>query len=259
MRRTIEMIAGEATYTNLTTFENIEQLNKTVRHYKDIITDMDLRQDVKRNLLTIIEYIKRHSCRFFGVSYKGKRKIAADLEMSDKTITRLCKRLEVLGFIKQHAMKRSSDMQQTSNAIVIQPMKMASENENVRQEAIKMSDQENKISLKQDHLLHNTYQPAAPVSFYRRFKEFVSMTIGEDQPLISRLYGVYKAHTTVLTKYGAYESTTVEDVGYKALRASVMAMKSKRIKNLPGFYNGVLDRMLDRMTVEETIEILAES
>ena len=254
MRRTIEMIAGEATYTNLTTFEDIEQLNKTVRHYKDLIADMDLRQDVKRNLLTVIEYIKRHSCRFFGVSYKGKRKIAADLEMSDKTITRLCKRLEVLGFVKQYAMKRSSDMQQTVNAIVIQPI----EHKNVRQEATKMSDQENNISLKQDHLLHNTYQPAAPVSFYRRFKEFVSMTIGEDQPLVSRLYGVYKAHTTVLTKYGAYEQETVEHVGYKALRASVMAMKSKRINNLPGFYNGVLDRMLDRMTVEETIEILPE-
>jgi DNA-binding Lrp family transcriptional regulator len=248
------MIAGEATYTNLTTFEDIEQLNKTVRHYKDLIADMDLRQDVKRNLLTVIEYIKRHSCRFFGVSYKGKRKIAADLEMSDKTITRLCKRLEVLGFVKQYAMKRSSDMQQTVNAIVIQPI----EHKNVRQEATKMSDQENNISLKQDHLLHNTYQPAAPVSFYRRFKEFVSMTIGEDQPLVSRLYGVYKAHTTVLTKYGAYEQETVEHVGYKALRASVMAMKSKRINNLPGFYNGVLDRMLDRMTVEETIEILPE-
>jgi len=254
MRRTIEMIAGEATYTNLTTFENIEQLNKTVRHYKDIITDMDLRQDVKRNLLTIIEYIKRHSCRFFGVSYKGKRKIAADLEMSDKTITRLCKRLEALGFVKQYAMKRSSDMQQTVNAIVIQPI----EHKNVRQEATKMSDQKNNISLKQDPLLHNTYQPAAPVSFYRRFKEFVSMTIGEDQPLVSRLYGVYKAHTTVLTKYGAYEQETVEHVGYKALRASVMAMKSKRINNLPGFYNGVLDRMLDRMTVEETTGILPE-
>jgi DNA-binding Lrp family transcriptional regulator len=254
MRRTIEMIAGEATYTNLTTFENIEQLNETVRHYKDLIIDMNLRQDVKQNLLTVIEYIKRYSCRFFGVSYKGKRKIAADLEMSDKTITRLCKRLEALGFVKQYAMKRSSDMQQTVNAIVIQPI----EHKNVRQEATKMSDQENNISLKQDPLLHNTYQPAAPVSFYRRFKEFVSMTVGEDQRLTSRLYGVYKAHTTVLTKYGAYEQATVEHVGYKALRAAVMAMKSKRIKNLPGFYNGVLDRMLDRMTIEETTEILSE-
>jgi DNA-binding Lrp family transcriptional regulator len=198
MRRTIEMIAGEATYTNLTTFENIEQLNETVRHYKDIITDMNLRQDVKRNLLTVIEYIKRYSCRFFGVSYKGKRKIAADLEMSDKTITRLCKRLEALGFVKQYAMKRSSDMQQTVNAIVIQPI----EHKNVRQEAAKMSDQENNISLKQDPLLHNTYQPAAPKTFYYQFKAFIQNTIGENQSLINRLFGVYKAQTAVLVRYG---------------------------------------------------------
>ena len=257
MKKPIKIVASETVYANLSTFKNIEELNETVRYYKDQIAGMDLRQDVKRNLLTIMEYLKRHSCRFLGVSFKGKRKIAVDLQMSDRTIIRACHRLEKLGFIKQYAMKRSSDMQQTVNAIVFQPFDNGKK-QSVRQKAEEMSDQKNNISLKQDPLLHNTYQPAAPVSFYRRFKEFVSMTIGEDQPLVSRLYGVYKAHTTVLTKYGAYEQETVEHVGYKALRASVMAMKSKRINNLPGFYNGVLDRMLDRMTVEETIEILPE-
>lgn len=138
-------IANESTYSNLATFETIDHLNETVRKYKDEIAEMNLRQDVKRNLLTVLEYIKRHSCRFFGVSWKGKRKIAADLGLSDKTITRLCQRLESLGIIRQHALKRASDMQQTSNAIVIVP---PASSENVRQASEEVSDQENNISLK---------------------------------------------------------------------------------------------------------------
>jgi hypothetical protein len=265
----IEIIAGEATYANLKTFEDIEQLNVTVRHYKDMLADMALRQDVKRNLLTVIGYIKRYSCRFFGVSWRGKRKIAADLKMCDKTITRLCKRLEKLGFIKQYAMKRTSDMQQTSNAIVIQPSGFCVNNgvsaptfaekmQNVRQDTEKMSDHEYNTSLKQNPLLHKTYQPTAPLTFYRCFKEFVTMTIGDDQPLISRLFGVYRAHTTILTKYGAYAVEDVEHAGYEALKTAVMASKTKRVRSLPGFYNGVLDRFLDRLGNEESERVLAE-
>lgn len=252
MRQAIEIIAGETTYANLKTFENVEQLNETVRKYKDMIGGMDLRQDVKRNLLAVIEHIKRYSCRFFGVSWQGKRRIAADLNMSDRTIIRMCQRLEEFGFIKQHAMKRSSDMQQTSNAIVIQPL----EKESVRQEAEEVSDQKNNISLKQNNkLLNNTYQPAAPATFYGKFKSFIERTIGQDQPLISRLFGVYKSHTTILTKYGAYAAEEVEHVGYEALRAAVMATKTKRVRNLPGFYNGVLDRFLDRLTPDQVEDV----
>jgi hypothetical protein len=65
-----------------------------------------------------------------------------------------------------------------------------------------MSDQENNTSLKQNPLLHNTYQPTAPLTFYRRFKDFIEGTTGQDQRLISRLFGVYRVHTTILTKYG---------------------------------------------------------
>jgi DNA-binding Lrp family transcriptional regulator len=260
MRRAIQIIAGKETYANLTTFENIEQLNKTVRHYKDVIADMNIRQDVKRNLLTVIEYIKRYSCCFFGVSYKGKRKIAADLNMSDKTITRLCKRLESFGFIKQYAMKRSSDMQQTSNAIVIQPVPLKeSESESVRQDSAKMSDQENNIFLKQNLINNiNTYQPAAPKTFYYQFKSFIQNTIGENQSMTSRLFGVYKAHTAVLVRYGAYSKEFVEQAGYEALKTAVMATKNKKIRNLPGYFNGVLDQTLDRMVHEEAQQSLLE-
>lgn len=253
MKKNIEIIAGETAYASLTSFETVEQLNQTVRQYKDMINAMELRQDLKRNLLTVMEYLKRHSCKFFGVSFKGKRKIAADLEMSDKTITRLCKRLEVLGFIKQYAMKRSNDMQQTSNAIVIQPAKT----ENVRQKAVKMSDQKNNIFLKQNQLLNNTYS-AKSVTFYQRFRSLLENMVGQNQSLTSRLYGVYRAHSTALVKHGAFDKQDVENVAMTALQTAVMRTKKKKIHNLAGFYNGVLNKMLDRFVLEDCVRVLAE-
>jgi DNA-binding Lrp family transcriptional regulator len=252
MKKNIEIIAGETAYASLTSFETVEQLNQTVRQYKDMINAMELRQDLKRNLLTVMEYLKRHSCKFFGVSFKGKRKIAADLEMSDKTITRLCKRLEVLGFIKQYAMKRSNDMQQTSNAIVIQPAKT----ENVRQKAVKMSDQKNNIFLKQNQLLNNTYS-AKSVTFYQRFRNLLENMVGQNQSLTSRLYGVYRAHSTALVKHGAFDKQDVENVAITALHTAVMRTKKKKIRNLAGFYNGVLNKMLDRFVLEDCVRVLA--
>jgi DNA-binding Lrp family transcriptional regulator len=253
MKKNIEIIAGETAYASLTSFETIDQLNQTVHQYKDMINAMELRQDLKRNLLTVMEYLKRHSCKFFGVSFKGKRKIAADLEMSDKTITRLCKRLEVLGFIKQYAMKRSSDMQQTSNAIVIQPAKT----ENVRQKAVKMSDQKNNIFLKQNQLLNNTYS-AKSVTFYQRFRNLVENMIGQNQSLVSRLYGVYRAHSTALIKHGAFDKQDVENISMTALHTAIIRTKTKKIRNLAGFYNGVLNKMLDRFVLEDCTRVLGE-
>lgn len=144
-KQRIDIIAGHDTYKNLTTFESVEALNVAVRTYRDDINGLQLRKDVTRNMLRLLDYIKRHSCRYFGVSWKGKRKVAAELCLSDKTVTRLCQRLESLGIIKQYEMKRASNQNQTSNAIVIQAPIVAT----VGQADGKMSDHENKTSLKQ--------------------------------------------------------------------------------------------------------------
>src|SRR5690606_22154262 len=84
--------------------------------------------------------------------------------------------------------------------------------------------------------------------FYARFKAFIGSTIGKDsQRLVSRLYGVYLSHSTPLLRANAFDKTDVEQAGYNALHAALMAMKSKNIRNVVGYYNGVLDRMLDRL------------
>ncbi|WP_242291476.1 helix-turn-helix domain-containing protein [Bacillus cereus group sp. BfR-BA-01356] len=116
-KKRITIIAGNETYENLSTFKTIDELNKTVRAYKEKFADQ-----LNKTQLAVLIHLHTHSAKFFGVSFKTKKKIAEALQISRRTVIRVCLHLESLGIIKQLEMKRKSDMRQTSNAIVIQPI-----------------------------------------------------------------------------------------------------------------------------------------
>ncbi|MEB9620697.1 cytosolic protein [Bacillus thuringiensis serovar iberica] len=122
MKKKINVIATKETFHNLSTFKEVEELNKTIRAYRDNIRMSIKRTDVQFKLITLLEILKRHSCKYVGVSFLCKNRIAEKMEVSYKTIQRLMKKLVDLEMIKQVAMKRKKDMLQTSNAIIIQPI-----------------------------------------------------------------------------------------------------------------------------------------
>ncbi|PEQ08695.1 helix-turn-helix domain-containing protein [Bacillus toyonensis] len=116
-KKGITIIAGNETYENLATFKTIDELNDTVRAYKEKFKDQ-----LNKNQLAVLAHLHNYSAKFFGVSFKKKKKIAESLNISRRTVIRVCLHLESLGIIKQLEMKRKSDMKQTSNAIIIQPI-----------------------------------------------------------------------------------------------------------------------------------------
>lgn len=120
MKKRIDIIASEESFHNLSSFKELEELNKTIRTYRDVIRMSVKRADVQSRLITLLEILKRHSCKYVGVSFLCKNTIADMLEVSYKTVQRLMKKLVDMGMIKQVSMKRKSDMLQTANAIVIQ-------------------------------------------------------------------------------------------------------------------------------------------
>ncbi|WP_052343836.1 hypothetical protein [Bacillus massiliigorillae] len=123
MKKRIDVIAGETAFNNLSSFRDLEELNKTVRVYRDVIRTSIKRRDVQSRLIALLELLKRHSCKQLGVSYMCKNTIASLLEVSYKTVQRLMKKLEEMSMIKQVPMKRKKDMRQTANAIIIMPAK----------------------------------------------------------------------------------------------------------------------------------------
>ncbi|MEC3154305.1 cytosolic protein, partial [Bacillus cereus] len=121
-KKRIDVIAKEESYHNLSVFIDVEELNKVVRTYKDVIRTSVKRADVQARLITLLDILKRHSCKYVGVSFLCKNSIADMMEVSYKTVQRLMKKLVELDMINQIAMKRTKDMRQTSNAIIIQPI-----------------------------------------------------------------------------------------------------------------------------------------
>ncbi|WP_307840370.1 helix-turn-helix domain-containing protein [Bacillus cereus] len=122
MKKRIHVIATKESFHNLSSFKDVEDLNKAVRIYRDNIRMSIKRTDVQARLLTLLEILKRHSCKYVGVSFLCKNSIADMIGVSYKTVQRLMKKLVDLEMIQQVAMKRKKDMLQTSNAIIIQPI-----------------------------------------------------------------------------------------------------------------------------------------
>ncbi|MDF9626592.1 cytosolic protein, partial [Bacillus cereus] len=93
MKKKITIIATKEAFHNLSSFKDVEELNKTIRTYRDTIRMSIKRKDVQAKLLTLLEMLKRHSCKYVGVSFLCKNSIAQMMEVSYKTVQRFMKKL----------------------------------------------------------------------------------------------------------------------------------------------------------------------
>jgi hypothetical protein len=240
----IEIIANESAFTNLATFENIDQLNETVRTYKRQL-------ELNKTELAVLDLLHRYSAKYKGVSFLCKNKLGEMIGKSRRTIIRVCKRLEALGVIRQVPMKRASDMQQTSNAIVIQPVDVVAKCEevtaNVTQEPSENVTPVRQLPSKTNTVINNTYPDGpVPATPYVMFKQFVDNFVN-DPKLTSKLYGIYLAQTHYLHMSEQYDADDLFNNGLQALKITFQATKRKRLRNIAGYFNGTLRRQLDRL------------
>ncbi|WP_410993751.1 cytosolic protein [Bacillus cereus] len=151
MKKRIDVIATKESFHNLSSFTDVDELNKVVRTYSDVITTSVKRVDVQARLITLLDILKRHNCKYVGVSFLCKNSIADIMEISYKTVQRLMKKLVDLNMINQIAMKRKKDMRQTSNTIIIQPIVEEVSNKIDTKSTVKCPTKKtNTISLKQN-------------------------------------------------------------------------------------------------------------
>jgi hypothetical protein len=59
-----------------------------------------------------------------------------------------------------------------------------------------------------------------------------------------------KANSTILLRGSSFTSDQIEWIGEQALKVTVQATKHKKIKNIVGYFHGVLDQMLDKLYFE---------
>jgi len=108
------LLNTEETYQNLQPFSSVEELNQNTKVVREKFGTL-----LTKSARNVLDVLHRYSCKFPGVCFLSKSKIANMLEISRRTVIRACALLEKLGIIKQHETKRATgDKRQSSNAIV---------------------------------------------------------------------------------------------------------------------------------------------
>ncbi|MEH7149751.1 helix-turn-helix domain-containing protein [Bacillus thuringiensis] len=262
-KQAITILASIEIYENLVSFQTIEELNNTVRAYKEQFADQ-----LNKNQLAVLNHLQGHSAKYFGVSFKSKKKIAEDLNISRRTVIRACQHLESLGIIKQLEMKRKSDMRQTSNIIVIQPI--IAEKQIVTQDSTKNAEichtkKTNTKTLKQkikDINKRNSNEDSNRTEENIKQADFVAHWVPERfTSLASSFYSKAKTiqefwkvvkqcnrvvnHTTGAT---AFDKEQELHIGVQAMKEFAMKIKNgvRMKKGKFAYFNGVVNHLMDK-------------
>ncbi|KAA6450523.1 helix-turn-helix domain-containing protein [Bacillus swezeyi] len=225
----------------MASFRSVDELNDAIRTHiyrnKSALTPA---------AIEVLKVLSRHACKTPGVAYLKLQSIADLIGRHRTTVIRAIKRLVDCGIIRKEAKFRPVSGGHGANMYVILPAdnndatpqmqpRSTSDKPTETTAAAPKSKGEAVIPKSISKLLRNTYS-----TFKSAVESFVS-----DRKLTNRLYGIYLAHTSFLK--GAYDSETLEEIGREAVRQTFIATKRKPIRNLAGYYNGVLDRLLDRL------------
>ncbi|HDR7000627.1 TPA: helix-turn-helix domain-containing protein [Bacillus cereus] len=265
-KKYIDVIASEESFRNLSPFIELEELNKTIRTYRDNIRMSIKRTDVQSKLITLLEILKRHSCKYVGVSFLCKNSIADMMEVSYKTVQRLMKKLVDLEMIKQVAMKRKKDMLQTSNAIIIRPIVEEVSNKVDTKSPTKCPTIKTKpVSLKQNikdinkrNSNENSNTPEENIEqadfvahwVPERFVSLISSFYSESKT-IQELWKVVRQCNKV-TNFSTGNKAFTKDqeltIGLKAIKEFVMKIKSgvKMKKGQFAYFNGIVNKLMDK-------------
>lgn len=96
-------------------FSTIEELDQAVRGFL-----YTYKSSLSEGTLKVLTFIWRHSVKVIGVSFAKYDTIAAEVELNRRTVIRVVKTLESLGFIKKVPTARMNGKQGV-NLLVIQP------------------------------------------------------------------------------------------------------------------------------------------
>jgi len=115
---TIALLNTEETYRSLQPFASIEELNANTTAIRELYADQ-----MTPATYAVLDVLHRYASKYYGVSYRSKSKIAIELGISRKTVTRACATLESMGVIEQYELKRhNGDRRRSSDAIVFIPV-----------------------------------------------------------------------------------------------------------------------------------------
>ncbi|WP_406866888.1 helix-turn-helix domain-containing protein [Priestia megaterium] len=213
---------------------------KTVKEMDNFICEALEALELSETERKLLWLIAGHSCKFVGVSWLKVASMAKTLEVSSKTIQRALKNLKELGIIKRVRTIRPVSGGFGASLTIICPMELSYREIAQELDSSTVEEQKQKKetflfkAFKKD-LKYLRHQGEIDFSYLVQFvpKEFVESV----RPFVSpqeafSLWG--KVH--VASKRFAPSVINIIEPAISAFKASVLAYKSKRIKNSFGAY-----------------------
>ncbi|WP_318617708.1 helix-turn-helix domain-containing protein [Sporosarcina sp. YIM B06819] len=213
----------------------------------------------------VLDMIRRYSVKY-GAAHLKHDTMADKIGKSNVTVRRAIRKLESLGIIERIHYIRPVMNGLGANIYVILPFvdqstltmpatadkPCDSEADDVFPEPEAFSFESKNIKT---HTLTDTYpaEPApTPTTLFGRIKDLLSTTIG-DNSLARQLFGIYRAQSLRMMKFSLHEQQgdLFERLAIQALHIAVQASKRKTVRNIPGYFDGVLRKLIDKALFED--------
>ena len=206
----------------------------------------------------VLDVIRRYSVKY-GAAHLKHGTIEEAIGKSNVTVRRAIRKLVNLGIIEKVHYIRPVMSGLGANIYIILPFddqgkmndrdhddKPHGDEDNEQLPADEALLSKSLLSTKDLNYTSPTESQKLSTSLFSRMKDLLASTIG-DTKLAREFYGIHKAISGRMLKYEIYKDDhhVFEDLAYRALMITVMATKKKVIRNLPGYYKGVLDKLVD--------------
>ena len=247
-----------------------------LKDYSHLTNTQDMDEAARRHVIenwnemnptdrAVLDMIRRYSVKY-GAAHLKHDTMADKIGKSNVTVRRAIRKLEKLDIIERIHYIRPVMNGLGANIYTILPFidqstltmpttvdkPSDSKTDDIVPESEAFSSKSKNIKT---HTLTDTY-PAEPIptptTLFGRMKELLSTTIG-DSSLARQLFGIYRAQSLRMMKFSIHEhqGELFEQLAIQALHIAVQATKRKTVRNIAGYFDGVLRKLIDKALFDD--------
>jgi len=202
----------------------------------------------------VLDMIRRYSVKY-GAAHLKHETIEKAIKKSNATVRRAIRKLEKLEIIERIHYIRPVMSGLGANIYVIKPTndqsKLNSRESDEKPSASKVEPTKPQTeaflskAINTKDLKRTSPPEIVPTTLFGKMKSLLSSTIGESK-LARNFYGVYRKQSLQMLNFSIHEGKgdLFEQLAMQALRISIQTTKHKKVRNLPGYYSGVLREII---------------
>jgi hypothetical protein len=211
----------------------------------------------------VLDMIRRYSVKY-GAAHLKHDTMADAIGKSNVTVRRAIRKLEKLGIIERIAYIRPVMNGLGANIYTILPFVDQSTSTTPPtadkpcgsrvEDTVTNSEPFFSKSINTNTLTdtYPTEPTPTPTTLFGRMKNLLSTTIG-DSSSARQLFGIYRVQSLRMMKFSIHEhqGEVFEQLAIQALHIAVQATKRKSIRNIPGYFDGVLRKLIDKALFDD--------